>query len=661
MIMAQVLQPMMLDVNLSEFRQLLGQAVSELRQGIDIWCLRDLEKLILHKRGHLSEGCTATSYMKLCYEFLLRSSPLWDDKLSDLDLYRPADPPYHRGYLPDAMHEVKGRAQMVFQIRSEEIDNIMKSILQPVATTEVDGGRGQSKRDVPHSAGTGTGKLLKRQLSELPDARRSRKKPKVCDNSSKPKTSSERPSVSAAAGAFDHTTGLITMQPPPLPSNQDVSATTLLQQIVSTNSVPQHPTNYLTVGPPCDIDFINNSSFGTSDFDYGDFSTTSGMEYQQTKQSQSPIVSQAMHDGSTQNCFIPRSSSDSPSTVAQSDVSVSPGSARRRNVPKQTEESHSCEKCNKRFPRACDLKKHRKTHDRPYKCTVLTCNYYTMGFSAEKDRDRHFHDKHDKDAPRHKCGYNCSYSSPRESNVKQHMEKAHGYVYVRTKTVQQKSKSAAGTTSAKPTARATATSRPRRVRRTSSPSQPPLSVASSVQSTPVTMESEYPSSNDSPLFDIDDTISPETMKDELSPDMRPMQFFPPLPESSDSVIPTAFMFRNSDAQHPMAADVYEHSPHTSIFSDPSEALEARRTQQISGVEAPLFPVDGGHWNYMNPAARSDPHLGGDSPESDFANDFLRDAPSHVTDRLRPAAPIDPGLPVVDNSYYDAKRDVFPME
>ncbi|KAF8542962.1 hypothetical protein BDD12DRAFT_303632 [Trichophaea hybrida] len=352
MIMEQVLLPMMRDVNLSEFRQLLGQAVSELRQGIDIWCLRDLEKLILHKRGHLSEGCTATSYMKLCYEFLLRSSPLWDDKLSDLDLYRPADLRYYRDYLPDAMHEVKGIAQMVFQIRGEEIDNIMKSILQPVATTEVDGGRGQSKRDVPHSAGTGTEKLLKRQLSEAPDARRSRKKPKVCDNSSKPKASSERPSVSAAAGTLDHTTGLITMQPPPLPSNQD----TLLQQMVSTNGVPQPPPNYLTVDPPCDIDFINNSSFGTSDFGYGDFSIMSRMEYQQTKQSQSPIVSQAVHDGSTQNRFIPRSSSDSPSTVAQSDVSVSPGSVRRRNVPKQTEESHSCEKCSKRFPRACDLK-----------------------------------------------------------------------------------------------------------------------------------------------------------------------------------------------------------------------------------------------------------------------------------------------------------------
>jgi hypothetical protein len=40
---------------------------------------------------------------------------------------------------------------------------------------------------------------------------------------------------------------------------------------------------------------------------------------------------------------------------------------------------------------------------------------------------------HDMSTPKIECGWKCGYSSPRESNVKQHMEKAHGYPYVQTR------------------------------------------------------------------------------------------------------------------------------------------------------------------------------------------------------------------------------------
>jgi hypothetical protein len=40
---------------------------------------------------------------------------------------------------------------------------------------------------------------------------------------------------------------------------------------------------------------------------------------------------------------------------------------------------------------------------------------------------------HDMSTPKIECGWKCGYSSPRESNVKQHMEKAHGYAYVQTR------------------------------------------------------------------------------------------------------------------------------------------------------------------------------------------------------------------------------------
>jgi hypothetical protein len=49
--------------------------------------------------------------------------------------------------------------------------------------------------------------------------------------------------------------------------------------------------------------------------------------------------------------------------------------------------------------------------------------------------DRHVNDKHSDKPAMFECQFKpCAYKSKRESNCKQHMEKAHGWVYVRTKT-----------------------------------------------------------------------------------------------------------------------------------------------------------------------------------------------------------------------------------
>ncbi|PSR91922.1 hypothetical protein BD289DRAFT_459903 [Coniella lustricola] len=91
--------------------------------------------------------------------------------------------------------------------------------------------------------------------------------------------------------------------------------------------------------------------------------------------------------------------------------------------------------CNKEFKRPCDLTKHEKTHSRPWKCPVETCKYHDYGWPTEKEMDRHCNDKHNTAPPMYKCLYPpCPYKSKRESNCKQHMEKAHGWQYVRTKT-----------------------------------------------------------------------------------------------------------------------------------------------------------------------------------------------------------------------------------
>ncbi|EON97265.1 putative zinc finger transcription factor ace1 protein [Phaeoacremonium minimum UCRPA7] len=96
--------------------------------------------------------------------------------------------------------------------------------------------------------------------------------------------------------------------------------------------------------------------------------------------------------------------------------------------------------CNKEFKRPCDLTKHEKTHSRPWKCPVPTCKYHEYGWPTEKEMDRHHNDKHSSAPPMYECLYKpCPYKSKRESNCKQHMEKAHGWTYVRTKTNGKKS------------------------------------------------------------------------------------------------------------------------------------------------------------------------------------------------------------------------------
>lgn len=106
--------------------------------------------------------------------------------------------------------------------------------------------------------------------------------------------------------------------------------------------------------------------------------------------------------------------------------------ARRKKNAKP--EIHPCDLCDKEFKRPCDLTKHLKTHERPWKCSEPGCKYFDHGWPTEKERDRHMNDKHSNAPPLYRCLYDpCPYTSKRESNCKQHMEKAHGWEYVRSK------------------------------------------------------------------------------------------------------------------------------------------------------------------------------------------------------------------------------------
>ena len=128
---------------------------------------------------------------------------------------------------------------------------------------------------------------------------------------------------------------------------------------------------------------------------------------------------------------------------------------------------HVCQWCGKQYPRLCDLNKHLKAHTRPFKCPVEACKYHLLGWPTEKELDRHRNDKHSIEPRTYSCLYppcTCKFiprsvllwadmpayfgntiednslipkrwtdTSKRESNCKQHMEKTHGWEYVRSR------------------------------------------------------------------------------------------------------------------------------------------------------------------------------------------------------------------------------------
>ncbi|KAF5978676.1 zinc finger transcription factor ace1 [Fusarium coicis] len=66
-------------------------------------------------------------------------------------------------------------------------------------------------------------------------------------------------------------------------------------------------------------------------------------------------------------------------------------------------------------------------------CPISSCQDYRHTWPTEEERDRHYRDKHSETLPMYKCMFMpCLYWSSREMNCKKHMEKVHGWTYVRS-------------------------------------------------------------------------------------------------------------------------------------------------------------------------------------------------------------------------------------
>jgi len=149
----------------------------------------------------------------------------------------------------------------------------------------------------------------------------------------------------------------------------------------------------------------------------------------------------------TNERYIPVPGIKRQHTSEDMDDDVTRSMARRKKnaEPRIVELKCSDKSCGKIFTRKCDLAKHEKTHSRPFKCDEPSCKYHDLGLPTEKERDRHYNDKHAKNPHYYQCNY-CEFKTKRESNCKQHMEKKHDWEYERVKGSGRKAKTTPGAT-----------------------------------------------------------------------------------------------------------------------------------------------------------------------------------------------------------------------
>ncbi|KAF1975824.1 hypothetical protein BU23DRAFT_632693 [Bimuria novae-zelandiae CBS 107.79] len=275
--------------------------------------------------------------------------------------------------------------------------------------------------------------------------------------------------------------------------------------------------------------------------------------------------------------------------------------ARRRKSDKPGDVMHTCRDCKKEFKRPCDLTKHEKTHSRPWKCTDEKCKYFELGWPTEKERDRHINDKHSNAPAQYKCRYPpCTYASKRESNCKQHMEKAHGWEYVRSKSNGRKKSQPIGSDRSPPT-----------------PLTPFLGTPQSVAlSTPMTPFMPSPSV---PLIDHVDfnsygygtstlninTFQPDFRRDSVTTDESTALTYS---SGHSPMEPTSF----EDAVTPEDAiinhnDIYNNNCTLNINTNFSGAFQQPTPAMSTAYDFDLFPITSGGPNvpHLSPSGQGD--------------------------------------------------------
>ena len=295
-------------------------------------------------------------------------------------------------------------------------------------------------------------------------------------------------------------------------------------------------------------------------------------------------------------------------------------------APKQCKEPG----CNKEFKRPCDLTKHEKTHSRPWKCPLTNCKYHEYGWPTEKEMDRHINDKHSSAPPMYECLFKpCPYKSKRESNCKQHMEKAHGWTYVRTKT-NKKGGSEKGSSSTNPTSliRGIPTPSSEGTSMMTPPEEPLINYPDlDMDMSNYASSEEFNAAFENPgLFDP--VLDPISFDTEINLDYSPIDNGTP---STDAGQFASYSELSPDVtgqfEDIYGAHVQLPTPTHSIYNCNKVAdiftTTAFIDETVPAPTAHISPVGHGNTMLYTPSSLADVDEGFDEfPSSDFGNDFL---------------------------------------
>ncbi|KAL7267036.1 hypothetical protein RUND412_010393 [Rhizina undulata] len=397
-----LLKPLIQNERLDEFKHLCLTLKDWVESGRIYW-LRDLEKFLLY-RGPMLAG-TAESYLHFC-NTLMDFLRIVARKIRYCDLHRAYDRPYSNGYFVDALDQAKQLAEnSIFastkcstKAASPEGPSESSRILEWENTPVF----AEDGKEIPVSAlqyadlkpqclQQGSGK---RPLSEIENPQCNEygitKKQKIVTS-----TSFERVQQPLTFNFLAENAAIT-----PADRRESVSSEAWLHRAEGCDSTLETSIS----PPPAASLFVMDMK-------------------QQPEYQQSTLVSSSEKD------------STSPAPLAfplkKETRKLGPGFTLHNDG---TLFMCTYADCGASFPRKCDLTKHEKKHTRPFKCEIPTCKYNKFGFPTDKERERHQNDKHSANSTEWRCQYPpCQYKSKRESNCKQHMEKAHNYGYRRMK------------------------------------------------------------------------------------------------------------------------------------------------------------------------------------------------------------------------------------
>ncbi|KAJ9157703.1 Zinc finger transcription factor ace1 [Pleurostoma richardsiae] len=316
--------------------------------------------------------------------------------------------------------------------------------------------------------------------------------------------------------------------------------------------------------------------------------------------------------------------------------------------------------CNKEFKRPCDLTKHEKTHSRPWKCPVPSCKYHEYGWPTEKEMDRHHNDKHSSAPAMYECLYKpCPYKSKRESNCKQHMEKAHGWTYVRTKTNGKKSGS-------KPNSAAQMTPQ---IQGMPTPVSDHIPEMSTPDEGPFNQFYNFNNTNlDFPSYVPDEQLNPFEMPQEIHLDYSPVDNA--TPSSTDvSSLDHNTTYQDSSPEFTAWEDIYS----ANTVQLPTPTFTKEMIQQFAAFSAAelaqqqpaphISPIGQGNAMLYTPASLAEVDEGfEDFPAQGTGADFLLFPPESKTAGFDQALFVPSEMPSVAAGYSQpSSQDFIPMD